>query len=128
MKSQSVSTILSLLFRSMAIILILSIAGFVTVSVISLHLHVLSDGRVVAHSHQTDHDEENNSKHQHTSDQHVILTALGNLLQGYDFPFCWTPAPITLIFSWIYFYSNDIISYLVVEDVNKRAPPQFISA
>ena len=128
MKSLNASTVLSLLFRSTVIILIFSIAGFITVSVISIHLHVLPDGRIVAHSHQTDRGEENDSKHEHTPNQYAILTALGNLFQGYDLPLYWTLTPITLVFFWTYYYNNDTISYLVVEDINKRAPPQVISA
>ena len=127
MKSQSARAASSLLFRTAVIIVVLSITGFIAASVICLHLHILPDGRVVVHSHPVHKDEENGSRHQHTADQYAILTALGNLLQGYDFPIFWTPVSITPAFSWIYLYRDNAVSYLVVGDVNKRAPPQVIS-
>ena len=127
MKSQSVSAVSSLIFRALAIIVVLSTVGFIAASVICLHLHVLPDGRVVVHNHPVHKDEENGSKHQHTADQYAILTALGNLLQGYDFLIFWAPVSITLAFSWICLCSDIAVSYLVVGDVHTRAPPKVTS-
>jgi len=127
MKSQGASAVPSLLFRAAAIIVVLSIGGFIAASVICLHLHVLPDGRVVVHSHPLHKDEDNGSKHQHTAHQYAILTALGNLLQGYAFSICWTPVSIALVSSLVDLYSDNAVSYLVVGCINQRAPPQFTS-
>ncbi len=127
MKSQGAGAVSSLPFRAAAIIVVLSIVGFIAVSVVCLHLHVLPDGRVVVHSHPVHKDDENGSKHQHTAHQYAILTALGNLLQGYDFSICWTLVSIALVSSWVDLYSDNAVLYLVVGYVNQRAPPQVTS-
>lgn|GEM_PF-6119302 len=64
-----------------AVFLILSLTGFCTASLLSLHLHILPGGRVVAHSHPLPDNGDEHS-HDHTQQEYVALGKIAQILEA----------------------------------------------
>lgn len=128
MRSPHHSPALALLFRAVVFLVVLAVAFVSTVYVTGLHLHVLPDGRAVVHSHPVDKDKEDNSPHQHTTNEYAILSAQGRL--GYvDSPLIvWSPVFVQPVTSWIELLDDNATSYSVARAINERGPPKITSA
>lgn len=72
-----------LLLRQVLICLVattLMVAGIVPL--FNLHLHVLSDGRLVVHSHPVQKDDPASRGHHHSRYEYSVLASLGKILLG----------------------------------------------
>lgn len=106
--------------------LIFSIAGFSAVSLISLHLHFLPDGRVVAHSHShSDTGNRTGGDHDHTQQEYTVIGAVAHFLS--KFTLATITASVLFYTVWeivnpdIDFYRSDAF----VWDIAGRSPPSF---
>ena len=112
----------------MAILVILAVAIFDTAYVLGLHIHVLSDGRAVTHSHPIDRSEGGGSQHQHTDYEYAVLSASGRVIQADCPQIGWRPVHIEPAISWVELSDDNVISGSVSRSPNKRGPPQVISS
>jgi hypothetical protein len=80
LKYQRVTLTIATTGRLTAIILMLSLMGFSAASLLSLHIHVLPNGRVVAHSHPHS-DDDSEHQHHHTAQEFVVLQVAGRTLE-----------------------------------------------
>lgn len=127
MRSRHPSQVVTALARAMAVLVILSVAIFDTAYVLGLHLHVLPDGRVVAHSHPVDRSEESGSQHQHTKQDYAVLSVFGRLLEVHAFAAGWSAICVESVGSCIVLSHENVISTFAALEVDKRAPPEVIS-
>lgn len=71
-----------IMIRMTAVAVVVTLALFQTAYISNLHVHVLPDGRIVAHSHPVERDSKSGSGHQHLQYEYSYLNALGKLLQA----------------------------------------------
>ena len=64
-----------------ALLLICALTSFQVATMLSMHSHVLADGRIVVHSHAT-HESGSNGNHSHTDQEFVYLAHAGRLLDS----------------------------------------------
>lgn len=88
-----------------------------------LHSHILPDGRIVAHSHPCEHNGKEDRNHDHTSNEFVVHSCAGQLLQAYCFEFYWQPRLNELRWDQPKIYANLALSQSVTKLPSSRAPP-----
>ena len=72
----------SLPVRLIAALVVMALATALSASVLGLHTHVLSDGRIVVHWHPTDRTDTNKTHHRHSGHEYNVLANLGKLSPG----------------------------------------------
>ena len=127
MSLSSVRLAVSLMPRLVAVLVIISLATFRTAIFLTLHVHVLPDGRVVVHSHPVDKEEEQKSHHEHTDSEYALLTALGHLPQSEAAELRWSQPCFEPVPTRIEATGENLISPPIAGSPDKRAPPQITS-
>ena len=72
-------------FRSIAVVVILSVVGFAAASLVTLHCHILGDGYIIVHSHPLRGDSHRNT-HSHSDQQYLELNAASQILETIIIP------------------------------------------
>ena len=115
--------------QTLALLLILALAGWCAGTIVSMHLHVMPDGRVIVHSHPHDDDTSNPAKQHHSHDQknYLLYGHVSTLLDK---------VTVILLFVWFMlaslavFNSASSVSFRVSRFSRShagRAPPAFVS-
>ena len=110
--------------RLPAMLVVLAVAALSFTYHINLHLHILPDGRVVAHSHPLTPDDRGRAKHQHLGNEYAVLNALAKLLLTDKPEFSWSLPYFVTNTSRIDLPDDIAISRLTVKSPNKRGPPE----
>ncbi len=109
-----------------ALVIILALTGFIGASIISMHIHILPDGRVIVHSHATESSssgESNGGSHSHTGKEYMLIHSVSRIFDKlimavvFLFLIIWVVALIQNIFN-ISGYSEPFLTYY-----SNRAPP-----
>ncbi len=109
--------------RALTVLLLISIIAFSFMFFFYAHLHILSDGRIIFHSHALPKSE---SGHQHTHSNMALLafdaySNLKTLLVSYLYLL-----PLLLVFSSLNLTTTRPVLQLVDHLFAQRAPPLFI--
>jgi hypothetical protein len=105
----------------LAVIISASILAFVFTVYFNMHVHILPDGRIVAHSHALPQTDPSGNSHQHTNLELIVLnqfSGLKSLLAGAVFLFI-TTLFLAALFC-IYFSPVTQVEYA---PFSRRAPP-----
>ena len=106
------------------LVLILSIAGFSAASLVSLHIHVLPDGRVVSHSHShSDTDDRTGRDHGHNQREYTVLSAVTHFLSKITFAAVCTRVLFYELYDIVIVGSDFYLPYSIVRDITERSPP-----
>jgi len=108
-----------------AVFVALAIIGFKATSLITLHIHILPDGRVVAHSHPLPGNQDDDSKHKHTPHEYVILNAVVHSYQADDLSSFGIQVAIKRLCTQVEDGQINPIVCLFFSSHTKRAPPLF---
>lgn len=84
MKSSNDSMKKQVSYRLIAALVALAIISFKATSLLTFHIHVLPDGRVIAHSHPLPGSNDHEERHKHTSWEYIFLDAVGHSYQADD--------------------------------------------
>ena len=116
------------LLRLLSVIILLSLIGFIIATLISLHIHILPDGRAIVHSHPSGNEHSENSQnkqHSHTNSDYLFINHYTSLLNN----------AIIIVFIFLFFYaivksfSSERKLALINNIYNRhrlRAPPNFL--
>ena len=75
----------SCFIKSIAVLVVVSVAGFGAASLVTLHYHILHNGLVVAHSHPLRSNHQRNT-HNHSEQEYAELDAISQLLETVVLP------------------------------------------
>ena len=64
----------SIIHKIISVVIISALGLFMVASLMTLHVHHLSDGRIIVHSHPVNHSDSENS-HSHTDEEYLFLGA-----------------------------------------------------
>ena len=124
MSIQPVTTYKKLLTGLTVFVLILSIAGFSAASLVSLHLHILPDGRVVVHSHShSDTGNKTGRHHNHTQREYTVLSAVNHALSKFTLLTVDVPVLFYTIWYIIPFGIDFYLPFSFIRNVTGRSPP-----
>ncbi len=105
----------------LALIVLASILAFLFIVYFYMHLHVLPDGRIVAHSHALPRTDPSGNSHQHTNLELFVFnqfSGMKSLLAGAVLLF------IAALFLASFFYiSTSPITQVEYAPFSRRAPP-----
>jgi mannose/fructose/N-acetylgalactosamine-specific phosphotransferase system component IID len=74
--------------KAVSLSILISLIGFMVSVTVSLHIHVLPDGRIIAHSHTTERTDSGGSggnNHSHTGKEFTLVHSLTNILDKLTF-------------------------------------------
>lgn len=104
-------------------LVLLALSLFGCAAVVGLHLHVLPDGRVVAHSHPTESNEKRSGQHTHSGQEYTRIGEYGKLLIA-DLARTAPPEAGALPpIAWVLTSDSAAALQLVYESPHKRSPP-----
>ncbi len=110
--------------RALTVLLLISLVAFSFMFFFYAHLHILSDGRVIVHSHALPKSDQ--SGHQHTHSNMALLAFdAGSNLKTLLVPYLYL-LPLLLVFSSLKLTTTRPVFYLVDHLFAQRAPPYFM--
>lgn len=110
-------------YRLIAAFVALVIISFKATSLITLHSHVLPDGRIIAHSHPLPGSSDHEERHKHTSWEYIIFDAVGHLYQADNLTVVDIRIDAKQLFARIDDGQTNPTSYIFFYSQTKRAPP-----
>ena len=113
--------------KIIAVAVVLAIASFSVASVLSLHLHILPDGRAVVHSHPFKKDRGEGARHHHTDHDYAVISVLAKVLLSAMQDLGWTSLHQYTCSSRLDQFEETAVSFVDTTSPNKRSPPSVIS-
>ena len=68
--------------KSVSLLILISLIGFMVSVSVSMHIHILPDGRIIVHSHTTERTDTNDSgqsNHSHTGKEFTLVHSLTHI-------------------------------------------------
>ena len=69
------------LLSLLALLVLISLVGYMAAAITSLHLHVLPDGRIFVHSHATENTSDSNRGHSHSDKDYQFINHYSSLFK-----------------------------------------------
>ena len=113
----------SKLARAITVAVVLAIASFSAASVLSLHLHILPDGRAVVHSHPIKKDRSEGARHHHSDHDYAIISVLAKVLLSDMQGLGWTSLHQHTCSTRLELIVQTAVSFVDTASPNKRGPP-----
>lgn len=73
----------SIIHKILSVVIISALGLFMVASLMTLHVHHLSDGRIIVHSHPVNHsDSDSENSHSHTDEEYLFLGARTTIFEN----------------------------------------------